>query len=91
MPAPGPNASFADKVKWIYEGFEDPSKYLSKEDDTQKLEKDVEKLDVKDEEELPLEEQIRRDFLYIGGPEVLKVEPKNEDQDARYVARIGSV
>lgn len=82
MPAPGLNASFADKVKWIYEGFEDPTKFLTKEDDTEKLEKDVETLDVKDEE-VSLEEEIRRDFLYIGGPEELKVEPKKEDQDAR--------
>lgn len=81
MSAPGPDASLADKIKWIYEGYEDPSKYFTKENHTEKLEQDVEKLDVKDEE-VSLEEQIRRGFLYIGGPEELRKDPNKTDQDA---------
>jgi hypothetical protein len=78
---PGPNSSSADKIKWIYKGYEDPSKYLTKEPETEELELDVKKLYVKDEE-ISLEEQIRRDFRYIGGPKDLNKTPKKKGQDA---------
>jgi hypothetical protein len=79
-PTPGPDASIADKIKWLYEDLEDPSK-------ENELETDVEKLDIKDkdkDEEVSLEEQIRRDFL-SSGPRVKK--DKKTDQDA--VSRFG--
>jgi hypothetical protein len=82
MPAPGPNASNTDKIKWILEGYEDPTKFITEEEtDTDKLQEDVAKVDIKDDNEVDLEAQIQRDFVYIGGPDVLlkkKKEPEEE-------------
>jgi hypothetical protein len=78
MSTPGPNASNADKIKWILEGYEDPSKYTTEETDTDKLQQDVAKVDINDDEP-SLEEQIRRDFCLPSVPEgLLKKIPSQE-------------
>ncbi|KAH7398876.1 hypothetical protein DE146DRAFT_755868 [Phaeosphaeria sp. MPI-PUGE-AT-0046c] len=93
MPAPGPDASVADKIKWSLEGIERPSEFINT-DDTDGIEKDVSKVDLKDEKELSFEEKVQKAFFDIGGPHVLrkkqlKVEDKAEEQDAvRLLARI---
>jgi hypothetical protein len=63
-------SSFADKIKAYYENNPDFSQYItSPNDDTTTLTKDVEKLEVKDD--VDKVEAFRREFLYIGGPEVI--------------------
>jgi hypothetical protein len=79
MPTPGPNASNADKIKWILEGYEDPSKYTTEETNTDTLQQDIAKVNIKDDE-LSLEEQIRQDFCYPTVPEgLLKKIPSQEN------------
>ncbi|EAT84802.2 hypothetical protein SNOG_07336 [Parastagonospora nodorum SN15] len=53
--APGPNASIANKIKWLYQGTERPSTYPTEADN---LEKEVKNLTVKDEQP-SIEEQIK--------------------------------
>jgi hypothetical protein len=73
--APPPtNAPIADKIKWFYEGYPDITKFVTeppKDTDAQALDKDVEKLKVRDETKEEKIEGLQKDFLYIGGPEVL--------------------
>jgi hypothetical protein len=75
MSAPAPDASYEDKIKWITETQKDITKYITKETDTAAL-------DVKDKES-SLEEQIRKDFLYIGGPEVLLRKTTREPEQTK--------
>jgi hypothetical protein len=65
MPAPGPNASYAEKRQWITEPNKDFGKYISAEFDTDVLEHNTAHLTVKDKS-YTLEEQIHKDFLNIG-------------------------
>lgn len=81
MPPPGPDASVADKIKWSLEGIEQPSKYINT-DDTDRIEKDVAKVDLEETQEHSLEDKIRRAFFDIGGPDVLKKKESKEEDNA---------
>ncbi|QRC94054.1 hypothetical protein JI435_405070 [Parastagonospora nodorum SN15] len=70
--APGPNASIANKIKWLYQGTERPSTYPTEADN---LEKEVKNLTVKDEQP-SIEEQIKRSFFNTTGSQ-------RPSQDAR--------
>jgi len=73
--APPPsNAPFADKSKWFYEDYPDFTQFLTeppKDASDETLNEDVDKLKLKDETKEEKIEGLRKDFLYIGGPEVL--------------------
>jgi hypothetical protein len=63
--------STTDEIKAYYENYPDFSQYItSASDNTTTLSKDVEKLGVKDND-VDKVEAFRREFLYIGGPEVI--------------------
>jgi hypothetical protein len=71
-----------DKIKTYYENYPDFSQYITSADDnTTTLSKDVKKLEVKDNN-VDRVEAFRREFLYIGGPEVIaRSKTKNEKND----------
>ena len=90
---PPSNSSYADKIKWFHENSPDfttlatESTKDSHDTPTTEVEKGVEGLHVR--EEIGLDEQIKREFLDIGGKEVLlrhaskeQVKEKKEDQNA---------
>jgi hypothetical protein len=81
MTVPGPNASASDKIKWILDGYGDPTKHLDDdaETDTDKLQKDVAKVEIKDHEAIDFEEQIQSDFLALGRSGVLKKKKQEEE------------
>jgi hypothetical protein len=83
MTVPGPDASAADKIKWILEGYEDPTKFITNDEetetDTDKLQKDVAKVAIKDNE-VDYEEQIQRDFLSLDRPEGLLKQTKKQSE-----------
>jgi hypothetical protein len=61
--------SLSSKIKTFYDNYPSISQYIGKpERTTTSLEPDVKKLDVKDDKV----EAFRREFLYIGGPEVIE-------------------
>lgn len=89
---PPPDASYADKIKWYYEVTSDLSGLLNqspaKDTDTNTLDKDVEKLKIKDRTREERITALQEDFLYIGGPEVLqrstkKEEPEKKQEDSK--------
>ena len=61
----------SSKIKTYYDNYPNISQYIGKSADsepTTALEEDVKKLDVTDDKV----EAFRREFLYIGGPEVIE-------------------
>jgi hypothetical protein len=75
MSAPGPNASYADKIQWLLEGHEELLKAASQQPEpTTKLEQDVAKvqLDESDKKEVSIEQQARRAFFDLGETEKIE-------------------
>jgi hypothetical protein len=81
MTAPSPAASHADKIKWITDAYKEL--YAQHNSFAPTLEQDVAKVTLDDDEkEVSFEEQTRRDFVDIGGLEVLlrRKEEKKEEE-----------
>jgi hypothetical protein len=75
-------ASISDKIKWFLEHHPVPSTHENEATDTetpQAEDLDVEKLRIKDETPEEKVNGLIKDFLYIGGPDVL-LSPKKEPQ-----------
>jgi hypothetical protein len=66
------SSTLSSKIKTFYDNYPNISQYIGKPTNTYStttsLESDVKKLDVKDDKA----EAFRREFLYIGGPEVIE-------------------
>jgi hypothetical protein len=82
------NPSYANIIKSYYANYKDVSQYITDPPSkTSAVEQDVKDLQVTDTE-TSLEEEFIKDFLYIGGPEVLlsqrkeQPEKKEDKQDA---------
>jgi hypothetical protein len=76
-------ASISDKLKWFLEHHPVPSTYTDEATDTetsQAEDLDVEKLRIKDETPEEKVNGLIKDFLYIGGPDVL-LNPKKEPEE----------
>jgi hypothetical protein len=86
MTVPGPDASAADKIKWILQGYEDPTKFITDDEetetDTDKLQQDVAKVAIKDNE-VDYEEQIQRDFLSLDRPGGLLNQKKKDTEEKK--------
>ena len=75
--------SYLDKINTYYEHYPDWSKFIDQSTNTPQsttLEKGVKDLQVN---ELSREEALRREFLYIGGPEVIHNSQKKEQAQAK--------
>lgn len=82
MTAPGIAASHADKINWITDAYKEL--YAQHNSFAPTLEQDIAKVTLdNDEKENSFEEQTRRDFVDIGGLEVLVgTKKKEESKDA---------
>lgn len=76
-----PKQSFIDRINSYYENYPDSTNYIGKSGDISELEattleQGVESLQVKETDKT---EAFRKEFLYIGGPEVILNSKKKED------------
>jgi hypothetical protein len=80
--------SSASKIKSFYDNYPNISQYIGNSAaPTTTLEQDIKKLDTKDDKV----EAFRREFLYIGGPEVIeRSRQKKENNKPLYKHNAGS-
>jgi hypothetical protein len=81
-PPPPANASNDEKLKWFIDGLPEysTSDFEDHETTNDAEELDVEQLQIKDETPEQKVDGLVRDFLDIGGPEVLLRRSKKEEQ-----------
>lgn len=85
---PPANASIAEKIKTFYKDYPDFSKFVTEppneatDTEAETLSHETEKLKLKNETKEEKIEGLRRDFKYIGGPEVLnRKHPKDINKE----------